>query len=515
MFGVTTMKNNIKQITEWEVMTPEGWSNFSGVKRLQKKGYYKISFSNDTTLKCSPNHKIKLINNVFQSAESVQLGDKIQTDKKETTDIIKKEFFDDEIELFDLMDVEKNNEYYANGVVNHNCAHIEDLRELWKGLFSTVSTGGRIILSSTPKGKGNLFHDLWIGAEGKKNGFNRIFLPWTVHPERGPEWFDEQCRALDASGVAQELLASFESSAKTFFAADTIDRLRSEVVVPVFKRGFRSLEGSDVWFWKPPQEDHKYLVVGDPARGDGDDSSAFFVIDTTSDEVVVEGVGKSPPDKFADVLIKIGAEYNKAWVVQEKNSIGLATAIRLKDSKYPRLYYQDLPMDETYYISEEEKEERYPGFTTTQKNRDEMLNSLEEVLRNKRIKIYSSRFIEELETFIWTGKRGQALKGKHDDLIMSLAIGCYIHKPQGRFDPSEAGNSVPAGSMNDWSKAFLAGCQRTSRVFNNAPLNYGMTAPEGSSFSARDPRQEYLRTLQQNHSPEIQELFKMFRWIID
>ena len=51
---------------------------------------------------------------------------------------------------------------------------------------------------------------------------------------------------------------------------------------------------------------------------------------------------------------------------------------------------------------------------------------LEEFVRNKLITTYSSRLANELRTFIWTNGKPQALKGYNDDLVMALAIACWV-----------------------------------------------------------------------------------------
>jgi len=55
-----------------------------------------------------------------------------------------------------------------------------------------------------------------------------------------------------------------------------------------------------------------------------------------------------------------------------------------------------------------------------------IIAKLEEFIRNKLIKIYSSRTINEMKTFIWRNGKPQAMKGYHDDLIMALAIACWV-----------------------------------------------------------------------------------------
>ena len=55
-----------------------------------------------------------------------------------------------------------------------------------------------------------------------------------------------------------------------------------------------------------------------------------------------------------------------------------------------------------------------------------ILTKLEEMIRNKQLLSYSSRFYDEIKTFVWKGNKAQAMKGYNDDLVMSLAIGSWI-----------------------------------------------------------------------------------------
>ena len=83
------------------------------------------------------------------------------------------------------------------------------------------------------------------------------------------------------------------------------------------------------------------------------------------------------------------------------------------------------------------------GFNTSAKSKATILAKLEEVLRNKQLLIYSSRFYEELKVFTVneSGKMG-AKRGYNDDLVMSLAIGTWL------FDAS-ADRSKTSKVLND------------------------------------------------------------------
>ena len=51
---------------------------------------------------------------------------------------------------------------------------------------------------------------------------------------------------------------------------------------------------------------------------------------------------------------------------------------------------------------------------------------MEETVRNKLLKLNSTRLIHELETFAWVNGKPQASPGYNDDLILALCIGCWV-----------------------------------------------------------------------------------------
>jgi hypothetical protein len=67
-----------------------------------------------------------------------------------------------------------------------------------------------------------------------------------------------------------------------------------------------------------------------------------------------------------------------------------------------------------------------PGFATSSKSRPLIIAKLEEFIRNKLIKIKSKRTINEMRTFVWNNGRPQAMRSCNDDLVMSLAIACWV-----------------------------------------------------------------------------------------
>jgi hypothetical protein len=299
------------------------------------------------------------------------------------------------------------------------CAHIDDFDDIWTGLQPTVSTGGDVILISSPNGVGGTYHDLWVEAEAGVNGFNPIKLMWDVHPERDRAWFVQETKSLSRKKIAQEYECSFIASGDTFLQADDLENIKKHTLIPIAKAG----NDRNVWIWSEPIPDREYLLSADVSRGDAKDYSAFHIIDKIDCSVVAEYMGKIPPEKLADLIMFWASKYNEAFVVVEQNTFGYLTNVKIRDLGYKNLFYE-----KKYKVSKETgpKQTDIPGFITTSKNRLTMLSKLEETLRNRLIKTYSSRLYDQLLTFIWNGNRPESTKDGYDDLIMSLAIGVWL-----------------------------------------------------------------------------------------
>ena len=196
----------IKNIEEWEVETPSGWSNFSGIKSTKKDCYIRLVFSDNTEIKGSFEHRIRIWHS-FISLKDMKIGSIIRSKK-----VIDKQEILQEIELFDLLDVEKNSEYYTNDIISHNCAFVRGMNDIWTSAQPTLSTGGDCIVLSTPNGVGNFFHQQYSMAEsgvrvevgGKFKNFNPIKLSWRLHPDRDEEWETLMRGKMSAQAFAQE-----------------------------------------------------------------------------------------------------------------------------------------------------------------------------------------------------------------------------------------------------------------------------------------------------------------------
>ncbi len=112
---------NIVQNAKYEILTPFGWSDFIGVKREKKNDLVTITTSNNNVLTCTRDHLIKNGDGDFVTAISLDIGAEIST--KNSKECIKFISFgsDNEEYVYDLLEVDKGNQYFTNNLISHNC----------------------------------------------------------------------------------------------------------------------------------------------------------------------------------------------------------------------------------------------------------------------------------------------------------------------------------------------------------------------------------------------------------
>ena len=371
-------------------------------------------------------------------------------------------------------------------LVLDEAAHIENLEELWTGLYPTLSTGGRCIALSTPNGVGNWFHKTCTDSETGLNNFNLTTLPWDVHPERDEEWYKKETKNMSKRQIAQELQCNFNTSGETVIDSDCMEYLLSMVKEPKHRTGF----DRNFWIWEEFDPTCNYLIVADVSRGDGADYSAFHVLKIETLEIIGEYQGKLTPDLFANMLNQVGREFGNAMMVVENNNIGYTVLDKLIEYGYPTLYYSIKSTHE--YIEQHQAEalsNSVAGFSTTMKTRPLIVAKLEEFIRNKLIKVYSSRITNEMKTFIWKNGKPQAMKGYNDDLIMALAITCWVR---------DTALQANARDLN-YQKAFVDAIVTTKTTMN--------TRIVGQQGYKKDNAFDKQMT-------DAEKLYEQYKWII-
>ncbi len=183
---------------------------------------------------------------------------------------------------------------------------------------------------------------------------------------------------------------------------------------------------------------HRYVVAVDASSGASADFSGIQVIDVDSFEQVAEWQGKADPDRLGVLAFLIAAVYNGALLVPEiTGGWGFAVVKRIQRLAHsykgpaatkPRLYTRP---------ATDRLSDRFTtllGWDTNVKSRANMLSICEEAIRDGSLTVYGQRTIAEMSAFV-IPERGRgtneyqsprARHGRHDDLVIALAIGVTV-----------------------------------------------------------------------------------------
>ena len=158
-------------------------------------------------------------------------------------------------------------------------------------------------------------------------------------------------------------------------------------------------------------------------------------------EIVASWHGLVDRDIFADNLLRLGYLYNRALIAVEVTAgWGASVITSLRKDNYPKLYRRRSAGDR----KDRSRQSAY-GWETTQKTRAEMLDSLEQALREDDIVCNDPALLEECRTFTITNGKPQAQNGCHDDRVMAAAGLCYLwlHEPGRRLVAANQAVSRP------------------------------------------------------------------------
>lgn len=309
-------------------------------------------------------------------------------------------------------------------------AFIEQIDTIWAAVYPIISTGGNVFALSTVNGVGNWFHTKYTEATEGLNDFHVIDINWKDHPEykRHPD-FDHLYKTMEARTPPinvdkwetitrknigykewlQEYECEFLGTGETYIDGEVLKQINEDIDENFENRYWRTLR-----VWKEPHPHYDYLISVDVSLGRKADYSAFHVFNLYDGEQVASYYSNSTPiNEFAKMIKTVGLMYNEAYVAVERNNIGVNLLANLQE-----VYeYGNIMMDSKGEL----------GFQITQSFRESILAIMEEYVRLRKIKLNCERTVKELNTFIVTESgRVEADIGQHDDLVMSLALGCYV-----------------------------------------------------------------------------------------
>jgi hypothetical protein len=376
-------------------------------------------------------------------------------------------------------------------------AFIEADSDFWAACMASLSTGGKVIVVSTPNGYDPIYYEIYDQALRNMNDFKITEMYWFRDPRYTKDlylvktediihyllnkeeytqdkilswegipfetrnyddlktimdsgykpcsdWFERMVKKLkyDKRKVSQELECNFLGSGDNVFDSKMLQTIRENMV----KEPQNKMMGNSLWIWKEPVVGHKYIMGVDVSRGDSEDFSTIQIIDFDEREQVLEYIGKIPPDVLAEIAYKWGNMYSAYIVIDITGGMGIATSRKLQELGYKSMYVDGVDLNNTWKYDPKTLD-KIPGINFNNK-RVQIIASFEEGMRHK-FRIYSSRLYNEMNTFVYVNGRPDHQKGHHDDLIMSISIALYVGESS--FSSLERVTEQTKAMLDSWT----------------------------------------------------------------
>jgi len=106
----------------YKILTPDGFSPFDGIQKIEKDFYQHIIFDDETEIKVSVRHPFGKDKRL---SKDIKIGDFID-DKQ----VLYNELVNEKISLYDPINVQLSNLYISNGVISHNCEFLGSVNTL-------------------------------------------------------------------------------------------------------------------------------------------------------------------------------------------------------------------------------------------------------------------------------------------------------------------------------------------------------------------------------------------------
>lgn len=347
-----------------------------------------------------------------------------------------------------------------------------------KNVVPSVPTNGVIVKETTANGMNNMHHREWVNEKAGLSSFKPFFSPWFASREYAqqpptPEAWTVQERELKASyGLTEaqmywrrrkisELgsetafqeqypatdLEAFISSGSSAFSKDSLawfytNSCRSPIITGIFDESaspkFQEDKAGYLQIWEKPLPNSHYFIPADVGRS-GDYCSAS-VMHWGRNEQVASIHGKWEPDYFARLLYKLGAWYNYATQIPERNGIGAATVATLRALDYPNIYNTS-----ELAGSKDNSTMLTYGFDTNTRTRPLIISAGQKVVRERAVILRDVNYILEMQAFQRNadGKYEASVDEQgvaHDDRVMDFCIGQYFY--QTNLMPDFAGFSL-------------------------------------------------------------------------
>jgi len=409
---------NFVKNEKYDILTPNGWQSFSGIRCNGINDLYKVSTETGECVTATKEHRF-IVNGKKTKVRDIKQGDMLPTEK-----IIKSVMFDRADDVYDIIEVENDNHLFnvSTCFYSENCDEFSFVRpsiaeDFWSANYPTISTSteAKIIIISTPNGMFNLFHRIYTEAEHCENTFIPMKFTWRDVPGRNKAWADEQLKNLGKVKFAQEQLVEFLGSTNTVIDPNVLEIILSGIEEPIQT----DLNGK-LMLYEKPEKGKTYVMGIDVAKGTGENASVIQVLRVDSliplkfAQVATYISNAVDVYSFADVINRTSYFYNDAFIMCENNAEGSAVVNRLWwDHENPNLVNSG---GKTVDL----------GIRANKLTKPKAVLMMKKLIEDGDFILKDRETIKQLASFIDDNGKFRGNNNTNDDCVSALYWGIYI-----------------------------------------------------------------------------------------
>jgi hypothetical protein len=221
----------------------------------------------------------------------------------------------------------------VNLLIIDECAFIEShlVEEFWKSVFPIITSSkkSKVFICSTANGTGNLFHNIYDGAEKGENGWGHDRIMWDEVPGRDEKWAAITKQAIgSAEAWLQEFCCIFINSGESSIDEALFAEMSQKCTEPKI-----ILDDGNYKIWEEPDPSKVYVAGVDVSEGVGIDASVIQIFDITDirdiKQVAVYHNRHIPPLEFSNKLYTVLKNWGSPLALVERNNCGAQVVDRL------------------------------------------------------------------------------------------------------------------------------------------------------------------------------------------
>lgn len=408
----------------FEVLTDNGFKNFVGIIVGENPKKIKIEFTNGKSLICTPKHKIFISDDIYKHVEDLEVGDFIYGD----FEILNIQLYENDELMYDLLEVEDVHRYYVNGILSKNCLLLDEIAwvepislvdDFMSSVLPTISRAktSKILITSTPRGKDNVFYDMFNRATKKDtdewNEFHPEEIKWDEVPGRDEKWKKKEIARLGSHELfEQEYNCAFLDNSESSLSQELFDRLTNDCRSPL-----HILKDGAYKIWEEYDPEKVYAIGGDVSEGVGIDASVLEVFDITDPREIIQVAeyhnNKIGPAEFTNEVVDVCGHWGNPLLLIERNNQGSGVCDNLINfHAYPNLV--------SWGAKEAHKNKQNGMISHINTKYKAVLNMRYFVNEVQTVKFRSLDCLKEFKVFVrYPNGSWKAKSGEHDDRVMA------------------------------------------------------------------------------------------------